>query len=127
LSVRVQLPRNSFLAKLDARQVVKTLILAAAVLAFLCVAALGFFYHKYAKLSDQKLLAGPFPNTALLYAAPVQVGIADPGSPAEIAAMLRKAATGRMSARTVRAGSIFDPTRSRYSRGPTRISKPSRE
>jgi penicillin-binding protein 1B len=94
LSVRVQLPRNSFLAKLDARQVVKTLILAAAVLAFLCVAALGFFYHKYAKLSDQKLLAGPFPNTALLYAAPVQVGIADPGSPAEIAAMLRESGYG---------------------------------
>ena len=94
MSVRVQLPRNSFLATLNTRQVVKTLILAAAVLAFLCVATLGFFYHKYAKLSDQKLLAGPFPNTALLYAAPVQVGIADTGSPAEIAAMLRESGYG---------------------------------
>jgi penicillin-binding protein 1B len=90
LSVRVQLPRNSFLGALTARQVVKTLILAAACLAFLSVGALAFFYHKYAKLSDEKLLAGPFPNTALLYAAPVQVGIGDQGSPTEIAAMLRE-------------------------------------
>jgi penicillin-binding protein 1B len=94
LSVRVQLPRNPFVGTIPARQVVKTLILAAACLAFLGVGVLGFFYFKYARLTDEKLLAGPFPNTALLYAAPVQVGIADTGSPAEIAAMLRESGYG---------------------------------
>ena len=94
LPVRVQPPRISFLGTLTARGIVKTLIIAAAVLGFLAAGAFAFFYHKFAKLSDEKLLAGPFPNTALLYAAPVRIGIGDTGSPPEIAAMLRESGYG---------------------------------
>jgi penicillin-binding protein 1B len=94
LPVRVQPPRISFLGTLTAREIVKTLIIAAAVLAFLVAGVFEFFYHKYAKLSDEKLLAGPFPNAAQLYAAPLRIGIGDTGSPPEIAAMLRDSGYG---------------------------------
>ena len=94
LAVRVQLPRNSLLRAFNGRRVIATLIIGSACLAILATAILVVNYFKYARIADEKLLAGPFPNTALLYASPVQVGIGDPGSPAEIASMLRESGYG---------------------------------
>ena len=50
----------------------------------------GFAYRKYARLTDQKLIQGPFPNSSMLYAAPEIVGIGDPGTPSQFAARLRE-------------------------------------
>ncbi len=49
-----------------------------------------FYYAKYARLTDEKLAQGPFPNSSLLYAAPQTVGIGDPGTPLHFAAKLRE-------------------------------------
>ncbi len=49
----------------------------------------GFYYNKYAQLTDEKLQAGPFPNSSSLYAAPSVLGIGDIGSPGQVAAYLR--------------------------------------
>jgi penicillin-binding protein 1B len=46
---------------------------------------------KYARLTDEKLAQGPFPNSSLLYAAPRIVGVGDPGTPLYFAAKLREA------------------------------------
>ncbi len=65
----------------------------AAVCAFVLVAGLGtftFFYLKYSKLIDEKLSAGPFPNTSMLFAAPRQVMLGDETTPEEIVASLRR-------------------------------------
>ena len=65
----------------------------AAVSAFLLVAGLGtfaFFYHKYSKLIDEKLSAGPFPNTSMLFAAPRQVMVGDETTPDEVVSILRR-------------------------------------
>lgn len=94
LSVRVQLPRNSFFGKLSLRRAFAALIIVSAGFAVIGLGTLVFFYVKYARVADEKLLAGPFPNTALLYASPVQIGIGDSGSPAEIASMLRESGYG---------------------------------
>lgn len=51
---------------------------------------LGFYYSKYARLTDEKLAQGPFPNSSLLYAAPRVVGIGDSGTPRDFAALLRQ-------------------------------------
>ncbi len=48
------------------------------------------FYVKYARLTDEKLTQGPFPNSSLLYAAPESVGIGDQGTPLQFAARLRE-------------------------------------
>jgi penicillin-binding protein 1B len=64
-----------------------------AVFAILLLAGVGtftFFYIKYSKLIDEKLSAGPFPNTSMLFAAPRQVVVGDETSPDEIIASLRR-------------------------------------
>lgn len=48
------------------------------------------YYMKYARLTDEKLAQGPFPNSSLLYAAPRVVGVGDPGTPLQFAAKLRE-------------------------------------
>ncbi len=59
-----------------------------AVIAIIVVSA---YYMKYARLTDEKLAQGPFPNSSLLYAAPRVVGVGDPGTPLQFAAKLREA------------------------------------
>ncbi len=54
----------------------------------------SFVYAKYARLTDEKLTQGPFPNSSLLYAAPETVGIGDPGTPLAFAARLRESGYG---------------------------------
>ena len=49
------------------------------------------YYMKYARLTDEKLAQGPFPNSSLLYAAPRIIGVGDPGTPLQFAAKLREA------------------------------------
>jgi penicillin-binding protein 1B len=49
------------------------------------------YYMKYARLTDEKLAQGPFPNSSLLYAAPRVVGVGDPGTPLQFAGKLREA------------------------------------
>jgi penicillin-binding protein 1B len=51
---------------------------------------LSSFYVKYARLADEKLTQGPFPNSSLLYAAPEAVGLGDSGAPLQFAARLRE-------------------------------------
>lgn len=51
---------------------------------------LWFYYAKYARLTDEKLTQGPFPNSSLLYAAPEVVGVGDTGTPLQFAARLRE-------------------------------------
>ena len=51
-------------------------------------------YARYARLTDEKLLTGPFPNSSLLYAAPQTVGVGDPGTPLQFAARLRESGYG---------------------------------
>ncbi len=61
-------------------------------------AALGiwisFAYAKYARLTDEKLTRGPFPNSSLLYAAPEMIGVGDGGTPLSLAARLRESGYG---------------------------------
>ena len=54
----------------------------------------SFVYAKYARLTDEKLAQGPFPNSSLLYAAPETVGIGDSATPLSFAARLRESGYG---------------------------------
>ncbi len=64
----------------------------AGILLVVAVAAIfvGFAYRKYARLTDEKLTQGPFPNSSLLYSAPETVGLGDPGTALQFAARLRE-------------------------------------
>ena len=69
------------------------LIAAGAVFLVLTV-IVSVLYVKYARLTDEKLAEGPFPNTSLLYAAPQLVGVGDSGTPLKLAYRLRESGYG---------------------------------
>lgn len=59
---------------------------------------LGFFaieYYKYAKLTEEKLAAGPFTNTSKLFAAPQVLSVGDEVSADEIVSYLHRAGYGK--------------------------------
>lgn len=99
MPVRIKLPFKSSSAKKKAGKSPKTIssktirniaiVSAAAVLA-VCIIIFSVYYAKYARLTDEKLAQGPFPNSSLLYAAPQLVGVGDPGTPLQFAARLRE-------------------------------------
>jgi penicillin-binding protein 1B len=54
------------------------------------VSLFTYFYVKYARVIDEKLRAGVFSNTTLIYAAPRRVAVGEEIQPEEIAAYLRR-------------------------------------
>ena len=60
--------------------------IAVAVIVLIVISA---YYMKYARLTDEKLAQGPFPNSSLLFAAPRVIGVGDPGTPLQFAMRLR--------------------------------------
>jgi penicillin-binding protein 1B len=74
---------------------VKYIALFTAIALFLtAIIVVSVLYAKYARLTDEKLAQGPFPNTSLLYAAPELIGIGDPGTPLQLASRLRESGYG---------------------------------
>jgi penicillin-binding protein 1B len=67
------------------------IVFGAIAVAIIGVVVFFAYYMKYARLTDEKLAQGPFPNSSLLYAAPRVVGIGDPGTPLQFANKLREA------------------------------------
>ena len=91
VALRFQVPKSAFLVKILMSRWGK--IILASLTFVLCTGIMTFtyFYVTYANLIDEKLKAGPFPNTSALYAAPRTITVGDDSSPAEIATILRKA------------------------------------
>ena len=88
--VKVRIPKDSRIARFLLTPSGRMLI---AVLAGLVITGLGtftYFYAKYSRVIDQKLLAGPFSNTAKVFGAPETVGVGDVSSPEQIAVSLRR-------------------------------------
>ncbi len=68
------------------------IILAASAASFVVFfLVLSYLYVSYSRTIDEKLKSGPFPNTALLYAAPRGIQVGDELTPGETATLLRKA------------------------------------
>src|SRR5688500_6161502 len=64
-----------------------------AVADLLVIGGLGtftYFYNKYSRMIDEKLAAGPFANSAKIFAAPETIGVGDSITPNEIAINLRR-------------------------------------
>ena len=50
----------------------------------------AYYYTKYARVIEQKLLAGPFTNTSMLFAAPQVVMVGDQMTVDEVSSVLRR-------------------------------------
>jgi len=94
LPVRIKLPAKPGTSPSASyprlRSILQYGLLSAGILFVILAIVVGVYYNKYARLTDEKLLTGPFPNSSSLYAAPSVVSIGDPGTPGQFAARLRE-------------------------------------
>lgn len=90
MPVRLRFPSKSIHARLAAASVRNFVLLGAVVALTVALIIISSLYAKYARLADEKLAEGPFPNSSLLYAAPEAVGIGDHGTPLQFAMRLRE-------------------------------------
>jgi penicillin-binding protein 1B len=94
LPVRIRVPGKSGSTRKPDRPlppIVQFVGFGAIAVAVIALTIVSAYYMKYARLTDDKLAQGPFPNSSLLYAAPRTVGVGDPGTPLQFAAKLRDA------------------------------------
>ncbi|MBV9505800.1 MAG: PBP1A family penicillin-binding protein [Acidobacteriia bacterium] len=88
--LRVRVPKNAGLAQFFFKPAGRLLLLAFALFTFLGLATFTYFYVRYSRLIDEKLRAGPFTNTAKLFAAPESIAVGGVMTSAEVAAELRR-------------------------------------
>jgi penicillin-binding protein 1B len=88
--MKVRVPRNAGLAQFFLKPVGRALVLVFALATVLVLSVFTYYYSKYSRLIDEKLRAGPFTNTAKLFASPESVAVGDALTPALIAAELRR-------------------------------------
>ena len=90
MPVRLRFPSKSIHARLAATPLRKFVLFGALAAFTIALIVISSLYAKYARLADEKLTQGPFPNSSLLYAAPEAVGIGDRGTPIQFASRLRE-------------------------------------
>jgi penicillin-binding protein 1B len=88
---RIRIPRNALLVRFFLHPAGKALVIAIATLVIAATASFVHYYNFYAKLIDERLRGGPYTATARIYAAPGSIALGDPGSPNDLAVLLRHA------------------------------------
>ena len=88
--MRVRVPQGARLTRFLLGPAGRALLIGCAVAVVLGAGAFTYVYAKYARLIDQKLRAGPFANTAKIFAAPLTVSVGDAATPDSIADQLRQ-------------------------------------
>jgi penicillin-binding protein 1B len=88
--VKIKARRRSLLIRFLINPWGKAFLLAFIMTIGVGVSAFVYVYDKYARLTDEKLRAGPFSNTSLLYAAPRPVEAGQESSVTELADYLRR-------------------------------------
>lgn len=91
MSVRIQVPRKSYVARVLSVRWARWALIGVASLFALVVGVTVFYYNRYARAIEDKLAIGPFAKTAKVYGAPETIRVGDPSSAQEIATGLRKA------------------------------------
>jgi penicillin-binding protein 1B len=88
--MKVRVPKGAGLTRFLLGPVGRFLVIGVALFICLVLCTFTYYYAKYSRLIDEKLRAGPFANTAKIFAAPQSVAVGDAGTPAEVAAELRR-------------------------------------
>jgi penicillin-binding protein 1B len=102
VAVRIQLSRNSVLARLLLHPLARVLVVIALLAGIAGISVFTYYYVKFSRLVERKLRSGPFPSTSMIFAAPRAINVGDAITPEEIAAQLRRC--GYSESRTNRMG-----------------------
>ena len=103
MAVKARVPKRAFLTRLFLHPVGKVLLGLAAVGVTIGGSVFFYYYLKYARLIEEKLTAGPFTNTSMVFAAPRMVSIGDEDTLEEIIGSLRN--SGYSESKATRMGS----------------------
>jgi penicillin-binding protein 1B len=112
VAVRIQIPKKAALVRFVLHPWGRAFLIIFFAFNTLALLAFTFYYARYARLIEQKLLAGPLANTSMLFAAPQPVMIGDDITIQEIALALRRSGyagskgTSRMGWYNMRADGI---------------------
>src|SRR5579863_6373645 len=88
--MKVRVPGKDGVARFVLGRAGRILVIGLSVMLILGLGAFTYFYYIYARVIDEKLRAGPFANTAKLFAAPESVSVGDAKAPGDIASELRR-------------------------------------
>ena len=88
--VKVQVPRRALLVRFILSPWGRAFVATLTVFTAVCLGVFVWFYVKYARLIDEKLAAGPFANTSMLFAAPRSVDVGEEVNAQQISAELRR-------------------------------------
>jgi penicillin-binding protein 1B len=90
VALRLQIPRKALLVRFFLHRWGKAFLLAFILTVTAGVSIFTYYYTRWAHITEEKLRAGPFANTSLLYGAPRPVSIGEETTTAEIADYLRR-------------------------------------
>ena len=112
MAVRIQIPKKAALVRFVLHPWGRAFLIVFFLFNTLALLAFTFYYARYAKLIEQKLVRGPLANTSMLFAAPQPVMVGDELTIQEIALALRRSGyagskgTSRMGWYNMRADGI---------------------
>ena len=90
MPVKVQVQKRALLVRFILSPWGKAFLVSLLVVSTTCLLVFAWFWIKYAKLIDEKLLAGPFANTSMLFATPSSIAVGDQATAQEIGSELRR-------------------------------------
>ena len=101
MAVRIQVPKKAAFVRFFLNPWGRAFLIVFLIINTAALLTFSFYYTKYARLIEQKLLAGPFTNTSMLFAAPQVVMVGDQMTAEDIAFALRRSgySEGRSRAR----------------------------
>lgn len=84
------MPKKALLTRILVSRAGRTFLALGTLVMTLALGVFTYYYVKYSNLIETKLRTGPYANTSMLFAAPQQITLGDPGTPADIVAVLRR-------------------------------------
>ncbi|MCS7025123.1 MAG: PBP1A family penicillin-binding protein [Bryobacteraceae bacterium] len=103
MAIRARVPRGALLTRFFLHPVGRILLALVALGFTVAASAFVYFYLKYARLIEEKLNAGPFSTTSMVFAAPRTYSLGEEATPEEIIASLRN--SGYSESKATRMGS----------------------
>ena len=91
MPVKLQIPRKALLVRFFVSPWGRAFLIAFAITVSTGLGVFTYYYQKYARVTEEKLKAGPFANTSLLYAAPRPVAVGEEAQISDISDYLRRA------------------------------------
>ncbi len=101
MSIKLQVPRKALLVRFLLSGWGRAFFIGFVVTVTLGLAVFTYYYEKYARITEEKLRAGPFANTSLLYAAPRPVAVGEDAKVEEIADYLHRCGYSESSSNPV--------------------------